>query len=193
MQTMDEKKRLKILTTAAELFAKQPFHKVLLSDVAKAAGVGKGTVYTYFKSKEDLYLSIGYSGFSRLIGRIHDLVDKGTLDPAENLYAAIREMIHFAYQNPHLFMVMRNTPGNVAIDRAIWGERRRELEKLLASIIRQGVSRGVFFDPDPELSGRYIPGLIRSALLEGAENMDREVLTGHLLRFVRLALTKKEE
>jgi hypothetical protein len=30
-------------------------------------------------------------------------------------------------------------------------------------------------------------------LLEGAENMDREVLTGHLLRFVRLALTKKEE
>jgi len=88
---------------------------------------------------------------------------------------------------------MRSMPGNVAIDQAMWGKRRKELEKLLASIIRQGISQGVFFDSNPELSGRYIPALIRSALLEGPDNMDRQVLTDHLLRFVQLALTKKEE
>jgi len=45
MQVMDEKKRIKILSVAAEKFASQPFHKVLLSKVAEAAGVGKGTSY----------------------------------------------------------------------------------------------------------------------------------------------------
>lgn len=52
MQVQDEEKRLKILTAAAELFAAQPFHKVCLSDVAEAAAVGKGTLYTYFNNND---------------------------------------------------------------------------------------------------------------------------------------------
>ena len=51
-------KEQRILDTAADLFARQPFHKVLLSDVARVASVGKGTLYLYFKSKEDLYFAV---------------------------------------------------------------------------------------------------------------------------------------
>jgi len=53
MQRPDEKKRQLIANTAAKLFATRPFHKVKLDDVASAAGVGKGTLYIYFKSKEE--------------------------------------------------------------------------------------------------------------------------------------------
>lgn len=68
MQITDEQKRVNILAAAAELFASQPFHKVVLSDVAEKAGVGKGTLYIYFKSKEDLYFSVLLGGFSNLVG-----------------------------------------------------------------------------------------------------------------------------
>ena len=85
MQVLDEQKRLKILTAAAELFAFHPFHKVLLSDVAEAAGVGKGTLYTYFANEDDLYLSVLYSGFAQLIERLGQRLDQIQLAPMENL------------------------------------------------------------------------------------------------------------
>ena len=193
MQVMDEQKRVKILAAAAELFATQPFHKVLLSDVAAAAAVGKGTLYIYFKSKEDLYLSVLYSGFSRLVDRLRQRMDEDSQGPAENLSMVIRETVRFAYRNPHLFEVMRTVPGWEAIDRAKWDARRRELKSLIESIIRRGIARGVFIDPHPELTARYIPGFVRSALLDGIETVDREVLTDHILRFVRAAVSVKED
>ncbi|MDA8404908.1 MAG: helix-turn-helix domain containing protein, partial [Desulfobacteraceae bacterium] len=130
---MDEQKRMKIISAAAGLFASHPFHKVLLSDVAEAAAVGKGTLYLYFDSKEDLYLSVLYSGFSSLLGHLREQVDENH-DPAENLDMMIRETISFAYQNPHLFEVMRTIPGWEAIDRSKWDVKRRELKSLIESV-----------------------------------------------------------
>ena len=192
MQMMDERKRAKILTAAAGLFATQPFHKVLLSDVAEAAAVGKGTLYIYFKSKEDLYLSVLYSGFSGLVNRLRERMDKDTHSPAENLEAMIREIVRFAYQNPHLFEVMRTIPGWEAIDRTRWDAKRMELKALIESVIRTGIAQGVFLDAHPEFTARYIPGCVRSVLLDGIESVDREVLTDHILRFVRTAITVRE-
>jgi AcrR family transcriptional regulator len=193
MQVTDEKKRLKILSVAAEKFAALPFHKVLLSDVAAAAVVGKGTLYTYFKSKEELYLAVLYNGFSQLVDRLRDRMKKDSLGPAEDLDMVILEIVHFAYQNPHLFDVMRAVPGWEPADRTKWEAKRRELKSLIESIIRQGIAVGAVVDSNPELTSRYIPGLVRSALLGGMKNVDREVLTHHIQRFVRAALTGMKE
>jgi len=192
MQVMDEQKRIKILEAAAELFASQPFHKVLLSDVAEAASVGKGTLYIYFKSKEDMYLSVLYKGFSELVERLRNRMDEDIYGPAENLEVMIREMIQFAYQNPHLFEVMRTIPGWEAGDRTKWDLKRREYKTMIESVIRLGVAQGVFKDAHPEFTARYIPGFVRSVLLEGAETVNREELTHHILQFVRAAISVKE-
>ena len=189
MQVMDEGKRLRILAAAAEYFAAQPFHKVLLSDVAQAAGVGKGTLYTYFKSKDDLYLAILYSGFTRLVERLRSRICEETHGPAENLEMTVREIVYFAYQNPCLFELMRNISSRKTIDRSKWGEKRKELMSLIESIIRQGIRRQEFADPHPELTARFIPGLIRSVMIEAAPAVDRQTLTEHILRFVKAALT----
>jgi AcrR family transcriptional regulator len=190
---MDEQKRGKILAAAAGLFATQPFHKVLLSDVAEAAAVGKGTLYIYFKSKEDLYLSVLYSGFSRLVDRLRERMDEDTYDPVKNLKVVIRETVRFAYQNPHLFEVMRTVPGWKAIDRTQWDTKRGELKGLIESIIRRGIARGIFIDPHPEWTARYIPGFARSALLNGIETVERDVLTEHILGFVMAAVMVRED
>ncbi len=192
MQVLDEQKRAKILAAAAGLFASQPFHKVLLSDVAEAAAVGKGTLYIYFKSKEDLYLSVLYNGFSSLVDLLREQMDEDTNDPVENMEVMIREIVHFAYQNPQVFEVMRTIPGWEAIDRSKWDAKRRELRGLIESIIRLGIAQGVFADPHPEFTARYIPGCVRSVLLDGIETVDREILTDHILRFVSSAIVVKE-
>lgn len=188
MQVLDEQKRLKILAVAAQLFATQPFHKVILSDVAEAAAVGKGTLYTYFKSKEDLYFSVLYTGFSALVDRIRDRIDGNAHSPEENMEVAVREIVGFAYQNPHHFEVMRTVSGCHAMDHAKWDNRRQELKRLIESVIRKGIALGVFEDPHPELTARFIPGCVRSLMIDSIDAVNAEILTAHILRFVRAAL-----
>ena len=188
MQVSDEKKRLKIQAAAAEMFAANPFHKVLMSDVAEAAGVGKGTLYTYFKNKEDLYLSVLYSGFAQLVDRIQRNLTEQKIGPVEKLEAAIREIVQFAYQNPHMFELMRTVPLRDVIDDAQWSSKRNELKSLIASIIRRGIASGDFVDPHPELTARFIPGMVRSVLMEGHQNVDSQTLTERIVHVIRSAL-----
>ena len=51
-------KHLRILDSAVKVFAHQGFFKAKVSEIAAEAGVAPGTVYLYFKNKEDLLISI---------------------------------------------------------------------------------------------------------------------------------------
>ena len=58
MQVKKEEKREKILKAAMELFAEKDFENVTTMEIASRASVGKGTLYTYYKSKQDLFLAV---------------------------------------------------------------------------------------------------------------------------------------
>src|SRR5512135_1785894 len=51
-------KRERILSAAERIFARHGFFAAKVSDVAKEAGVADGTIYLYFKSKDDLLISL---------------------------------------------------------------------------------------------------------------------------------------
>jgi AcrR family transcriptional regulator len=190
MQVTDEQKRKRILAAAAELFAAQPFHKVLLSDVAEAAEVGKGTLYIYFKNKDDLYLSVLYSGFDQLVARLQGRLDQDRFGPWEDLEAAVGEIVRFAYRNPYMFELMRTVRWSDVLGDDRWKIKRGELKALVESIIRRGIAGDVFCDSHPELTARFIPGMVRSVLVEKPQSVDPQTLIDHILRFVRAALMK---
>ena len=52
-----QEKELAILDAASRVFAGRPFHEVLIDTIAADAGIGKGTIYRYFETKEDLYFA----------------------------------------------------------------------------------------------------------------------------------------
>ena len=56
-QRRPERRPDEIATAALEVFAKRGLHQTTLDDIAKEAGVSKGTIYLYFKSKEDLFIA----------------------------------------------------------------------------------------------------------------------------------------
>jgi AcrR family transcriptional regulator len=188
VQTLSEEKRQKILTAAGELFASRPFHKVLLSDVASAAGVGKGTVYVYFKSKEDLYLALLYQAFENLLERLQRLLDaEGTRSPREALDIVIQESVNYSCRHPHLLELMRSVQFEADCSTQ-WQQKRGELIDLIAAILHRGIESGQFYDPHPELTARFVPALIRSALLDGGTPQDPELVSNHILRFLQGAL-----
>jgi AcrR family transcriptional regulator len=184
MQVLDEEKRQKILAAAAELFATQPFHKVLLSDVAEAAGVGKGTLYVYFKSKEDLYFSLFSQGFSKLLASVRQRIAAEPNDAMTRLECVIGEYVSFAVQNPQLFELL----GSDASERPERVQNRRELVTLIESLIREGITQGQFDDSHPELTARYIAALLRSVFVCREHHVDPDTVREHLSQFVRKAL-----
>src|SRR6516165_7991581 len=100
MRLRDENKRRLIVQTAVKLFSEQPFHKVRLDDVAEAAGVGKGTVYIYFKNKEELYYSLVYEGFAEMIDGLHTRVAQAGPDYAAKLRVIVDAVVEYGLNHP---------------------------------------------------------------------------------------------
>ena len=73
---MSDDKRQKILTSTLELVARQGFHGTPASQIATRAGVGVGTIYRYFKDKDELIHALFHEVRQGLRGRIFKGLDE---------------------------------------------------------------------------------------------------------------------
>lgn len=72
------KKQLKesnIIEAAEEVIGAVGFKNAKMDDIAAAAGITKVTLYSYFQSKENLYLAITYTGLQKLINEYYETID----------------------------------------------------------------------------------------------------------------------
>jgi TetR/AcrR family fatty acid metabolism transcriptional regulator len=76
-------KRERILLAAVKVFAKNGFHATRVSEVAKAAGVADGTIYLYFRSKDELLVSLFEDRVNRLLSYMQDELPKLQSAPAK--------------------------------------------------------------------------------------------------------------
>lgn len=63
-------KRARILKGAIQVFAKKGFYTARVADIAKAAGVADGTIYLYFKNKDDILISLFEERFDHVIATL---------------------------------------------------------------------------------------------------------------------------
>src|SRR6187455_1480863 len=82
-------KRDLILKAATKVFAQNGYFQSQVADVARVAGVAAGTVYLYFKSKDDLLVSIFERSMNKVLGEARAAVE-GLADPAERLQTIAR-------------------------------------------------------------------------------------------------------
>jgi AcrR family transcriptional regulator len=190
MQRPSEEKRRLIERSAAKLFASRPYHEVKLDDVAADARIGKGTLYVYFKSKEDLYFSLIHDAFSASVERLEAQLSDRSGSAVEALRAIVSELVAFGFQHPQLFELMRHA-GAPALDDARWVVKRAALTKLIHDTIVRGVRRGELIDAHPELTSQCVPGLVRSILLFGPRGVDQGTVTEHVIGLVEHGLLKQ--
>jgi len=65
-----------ILEAAIKVFAEQGFHQATISQIAREAGVADGTIYLYFKNKEDIMVNFFGYKTKEVFGRFREEVDK---------------------------------------------------------------------------------------------------------------------
>jgi len=188
MQKPNAEKRRRIIEIAARLFATRPFHETRLDDVAAAAKVGKGTLYIYFRNKEELYFAVIHAGFARLLEELESRVVHRD-SPQEALAEIVRRLVGFGSSHPVFFELLRSVHENQRRDLAAM---RRRLDALITGIIRAGVRSGIWHDPNPRLTAAFIPGLIRSAMLHGPRGLGEKALVSQILRLLRHGLTRRK-
>lgn len=178
MQRPNQAKRESIIKAAAEMFASRPFHEVTLDEVAARAKVGKGTLYTYFDSKESLFSDIVDEAFVRLVAEIRGCLDRAKLPAWEQITIIVREVVRFGQRFPDRFRLMRQ---GVNVGGAASSRARDELVSLIESVLRAGVKRGELIDPYPDLSASFVISCVRGALLYGTSRPENTIVT-HILR-----------
>ena len=77
-------KRELISEAAVQVFAEKGFHQARVSDIARRAGVADGTIYLYFKNKEDLLLNIFEESMDVMLRDLSAAMD-GATDPLERI------------------------------------------------------------------------------------------------------------
>jgi AcrR family transcriptional regulator len=96
----------RILAAAARLFAGNHFHAVRMEDIAVEAEVGKGTLYRYFRDKEELYLALLDRAARQMQGRISEVAERG-LEPVAKLEALVDSIFDFFDEQPHIFELIQ--------------------------------------------------------------------------------------
>lgn len=146
--------RRRIIESAREVFFRDGFMEANLDEVAKKAGVAKGTLYRYFDSKAELYVAVLADNSDGFVRKMRESVGDDEASPPE----LIRRMGRFYFdhwmQNPDYFQIfwaLENQPVIGELPPGVIEEVTSLWEKcigLLAEIIERGVEQGCFVPCD---------------------------------------------
>jgi len=155
-----------IMAAAEKLFTSRRFHEITVEDIARKAGVGKGTVYRYFKNKDDVFEQVAASGFDALCEVVRNAA-RGRGDFEARLLEVCMSISRFFRSRRQLFHMMQSEERRVLSRRGKtrerWLERRRRLVSALGEILARGRDEGVIRADVPlELLAAFLLGLLRT-------------------------------
>jgi AcrR family transcriptional regulator len=168
-----EDTRHAILRCAAEVFSERAYHAVPTDEISARLGIGKGTLYRYFASKEDLYFATIVDGLQGL----QDAIDAALNEPAplEHTIAALaRTMIGYFWARRDFFVLLHRHEAKLdPTERAEWQKGR---ETLVAGVAGRLAAELGDVGVDPRLAVEILLGMIRSVCLYRDESADPDDL-----------------
>lgn len=191
------KTRDKFIEVARQLFARKGVENTTMNDIASASDKGRRTIYTYFRSKRDIFNAVIESETDQLLTRLRMIVARDTtpeeklLEYVECRFETMKEIVS---RNGSLragfFRDVRK------VDRARKVIIRKETA-MLREILQQGVEAGVFEIPNLNhvavIIAQAIQGLdvpyIRDTLSE--EGIDKEMLKNYISEIILNGIKKR--
>lgn len=157
-------RREEIIDAARRVFAERGFSGTTIADIADEAQIALGTVYLYFKSKDEL--------FAALNQRLAELITAAASGEivARSLEAAVRRRVERIFdacsRNRDLVrvVVLNTDPGTAATRRIAAAEANRE--RPLVRMLEQALEAGLIRSGDPVIMTRLIFGLVSIAVYQ---------------------------
>ena len=170
---MVKNKRKQILSAATEFFAKFGYKKTTLDDIGKRVGLNRASLYYYFKSKEEIYMTIVINQFKNLIKSLYAEIEDDMICE-EKILKYFEKRHQWWYQQSGI--IPQITKEDVHSFIGIGRDQKRAIEQKervsFSNILRKCVERGQIKECDTEQVTRLI-----FAIPEGIKSMYRSVDT----------------
>ncbi|MCO1600457.1 MULTISPECIES: TetR/AcrR family transcriptional regulator [Desulfosporosinus] len=184
-----EEKYQAILDAATEAFAEYGYFTCQVSKIAKLAGVADGTIYLYFKNKEDILVSLFSDRMGNFIQEIRQSIVK-CQTTQERLFCIIRTHFKYMEENRSLAIVtqIELRQSDPKIREAISGPLR-EYFHLIEQVLTEGVEKQEIILADVKVGRQMFFGTLDAAIsdwvsskkprpLEGIEELVFELMRG---------------
>jgi AcrR family transcriptional regulator len=154
------RKRQEVFDASVPLFLEKGFNETSMREIAAAAGIGKATLYDYFKTKDDILLSFFEREVNEMAARATK-VARQDVPAAEKLRRIIQ--MHVEYWLPRKAFYLRLTieaqrlslPSQQRIQAA-----RHAYQDMLRGIIEDGIQEGAFRPVDSLLATRLLVTMV---------------------------------
>jgi len=154
----------KMLEAAGKLFGTRRFHEVRMDDVATEADVSKGTLYRYFRDKEEMYLALLARASQQFVSELRARTEAADGARAR-LVAIVEAIVSFFDRQPHLFDLIQRAEIRRELGAAFpWQQARDETLRLVQDIFKQGRIEGTFAVRRPELAALLLLGGLRAVI-----------------------------
>jgi TetR/AcrR family fatty acid metabolism transcriptional regulator len=154
-------KRERILAAAEQVFAQHGFFNTRVAEIAKVAGVADGTIYLYFKSKDDLLISLFESRMEHVIALLTEAMSQVSGARAKVL-AFVRTYLQLVHDQPSVAEVLTiELRQSSKFMKEYANPRFADLLKLVAHAIGEGQAAGELdASVPPQHAARMIFGII---------------------------------
>lgn len=157
----------RIVDAAIKVFARQGFYNSKVADVAKTAEVADGTIYLYFKNKDDLLISIFEHSMDFFFQEVHKEIEPLT-NPLDKLQKFIELHLQLVHKNQNLAVVLQvELRSSHKFMKEYQADKFFQYLNLLEGIITEGQKSGIFKSSiNPHIAKRAIFGAIDELALE---------------------------
>jgi AcrR family transcriptional regulator len=140
--------RGRIIEAATELFREETYANVSMRKIAARVEYSVGTLYLYYRDKDELFLAVQEAAFERAFEFIQQLPDSE--DPLERLRGLGERYIQFGLKNPDLYrlMFMMEHPMQALEEGEGW-RAGIKLHSLLSSLVEECMNKGRLPQQDP--------------------------------------------
>ena len=164
-----DEKREKLVQAAIPVFAKHGFREAKMSEIAIKADVGKGTLYEYFESKDELFLATFKVWFSYFNEQMQEIINK-----EKNSYKQLRtfydQLFATVQQYGELYYIYfdfwSELTRNERINKGEIANVYQSLRELFAGVIEEGIDAKVFKEVDPMLVGTTLVAIFDGLLMQ---------------------------
>jgi AcrR family transcriptional regulator len=153
-------RRHQVFDASISLFLSKGFQETSMREIADAAGMGKSTLYDYFKTKDEILISYVVDTIEDLTAQAQQIAARD-LPVTERLHQLLHAQLAYLMSNKEVYVRLMFEVQRLALDSQ---ERllvqRHVYQDLICKLIEEAVAQGVFRPVDPLLATRTILALL---------------------------------
>ena len=158
------RRRKEIFDASAHLFLDRGFNETSMREIARAADVGKSTLYDYFQSKDEILVSYFSDEIVKITEHAQEIIEQDH-GVTEKLKEIMLMHLRYLVENKNTFLKLSVEAQRLSIEsQGQIQAKRHAYQDMLRALIAEGIRRGEFRPINPLLAARSVFNLLATAV-----------------------------